>query len=307
MLNRDQVEEFRATGVLVVEDVLPDSVLAAVKSEYQNLANGLLEGNAMTPSGDFEADLLALHRAGIDWFQTMDISLPGDRIKADTPFHIGPAVFDMLTAPELLDVVQCLIGPEISSTPIQHVRIKPPVADLADGEVRAHVGGTDWHQDRGVALEEADDTQMITVWIAITDATPENGCLTAVPRVSEMLPHCPMRQTTIAPGALDTSTAMPLPVGAGGVVILDPYIPHAALDNRSDGIRWSFDLRYHVTGQPSGRAHFPEFVARSVAAPETALSDWRAWKDMWTDARARLADAPHIEQHRWQADAPACA
>ena len=83
--------------------------------------------------------------------------------------------------------------------------------------------------------------------------------------------------------------------------------PHASLPNRSDGIRWSFDLRFNVTGQPTGRAHFPEFVARSRAHPDTELKDWRQWRALWEAARARLAQHPHIDIHRWSADAPVCA
>ena len=71
------------------------------------------------------------------------------------------------------------------------------------------------------------------------------------------------------------------------MILFHPLTPHAALPNRTDGFRWSFDLRYHVTGQPSGRSHFPEFVARSRAAPHTELADWRAWKAMWEQARTR--------------------
>ena len=83
--------------------------------------------------------------------------------------------------------------------------------------------------------------------------------------------------------------------------------PHASLPNRSGGIRWSFDLRYNVTGQPTGRAHFPDFIARSRAQTETELKDWRNWKAMWETARTRLAREPHIDIHRWSADAPVCA
>jgi phytanoyl-CoA hydroxylase len=311
MLSADRIAEFRRNGVLVVEDVLEAQRLAAVRSEYEDLLDRIVEGWGNPPEVPAEADfaerIIAAYRAGFDWFQPMDISLPGDRITRDTPMHFGPAVFDMVTSPRILDLAESLIGPEITSNPIQHVRIKPPARDLWDGEIRGHVGGTDWHQDRGVGLPEADQTDMITVWIAITDATPENGCLQCVPRVSEMLTHCPKRQTAIADGFLDESAALPLPVKAGGVVVLDPLIPHASLPNRSDGIRWSFDLRYNRTGQPTGRAHFPDFVARSRAKPETELRDWKVWRKMWEDARERLADRPHVDIHRWRSDSPACA
>ncbi|MEK6216912.1 MAG: phytanoyl-CoA dioxygenase family protein, partial [Boseongicola sp.] len=140
------------------------------------------------------------------------------------------------------------------------------------------------------------------------DATAENGCLQVVPNVNDdILPHCPKRQTAIADGFLDTNHAIPLPVKSGGVLILDPYLPHSSLENQTDTIRWSFDLRYNRTGQPTGRSHFPEFVARSRARPETELRDWRAWKSAWEKTRANLADQPHIGIHRWSADSPVCA
>ncbi|MEO1329311.1 MAG: phytanoyl-CoA dioxygenase family protein, partial [Pseudomonadota bacterium] len=122
-----------------------------------------------------------------------------------------------------------------------------------------------------------------------------------------MYPHCPKKQTAIADGFLDFEKARPLPVKAGGAVIFHPLTPHASLANRSARFRWSFDIRYNVAGQPTGREHFPSFVARSRARPETELRDWRAWRDLWREARARLSGAPHIPIHRWRADSPLCA
>lgn len=315
MLSAAQIDQFNTQGYLVVEDVLEPTILAAVRAEYEGLMDQLYaawqeEGRVGAPvSEDFWGKLLTAYRAGCDWFQPMDISLPGDEIQPDTPFHFGPAVFDMVTSPRLLDVVESLIGPELTSNPIQHVRIKPPSTDLHDGEVRAHITATDWHQDRAVALEDADQTQMVTCWLAITDATVENGCLTVQPKESDqsILPHCARTQTGIADGFVDEALAVPLPVKAGGVVLFHPLTPHASLVNQTDGFRWSFDLRYHVTGQPSGRDHFPSFVARSASAPQQVLTDWRAWKTMWEDARTTLSGQPHIPIHRWASDSPYCA
>ncbi len=313
VLTQEQIDRFETEGVLVVEDVLDPEILGRVRSEYEALLDGLYHGwraEGLVPPADeadfFEKLLLSYH-AGCDWFQPMDISLPGDEIRPDTPFHFGPAVFDMIRAPRLLDLVEQLIGPELTSNPIQHVRMKPPATNLRDSERRAHIMATDWHQDRAVALAEGDRTRMVTVWLAITDATVENGCLQVVPGKPRMYPHCPKRQTAIADGFLDETKARPLPVRAGGAVIFHPLTPHSSLDNLSDRFRWSFDIRYNVTGQPTGRAHFPEFVARSRAAPETELQDWRVWREMWRDARARLSGQPHIPIHRWQADSPVCA
>lgn len=311
MLTHDQVKSFYDKGYLVVPNVLPDTLLARIRAEYASLLQDLIVdwGLDDVANESFERKLIAAYEAGFDWFQPMDISLPGDRIQVDTPMHFGPAVFDMVCAPEILEIVECLIGPEIDSNPIQHIRIKPPAPNLRSDEIRSHVAATDWHQDRAVAHQEADSTDMVTVWLAMTDATVENGCLQVKPfdGPQDILPHCPQRQTSIAPGFIEETDGVPLPVPAGGAILFHPLVPHASLPNRSESIRWSFDLRYNRAGQPSGRSHFPSFLARSRKTPEAVLKDWKVWRGMWEDARAQCAQQDHIEIHRWRSDAPVCA
>ncbi|MGI9510212.1 MAG: phytanoyl-CoA dioxygenase family protein, partial [Geminicoccaceae bacterium] len=148
----------------------------------------------------------------------------------------------------------------------------------------------------------------VTVWLAITDATVENGCLQVAPgKRDAMLPHCSKTQVGIADAFLPRDEAVPAPVRAGGAVLFHPLTPHASLANNSDGYRWSFDLRYNVTGQPTGRSQFPDFVVRSRDNPAAELRDWRSWKASWDRTRSRLASSPHIPQHRWSNDAPYCA
>lgn len=173
MLSDAQLQFFEDNGYLVIENVLDqNSVISPIRNEYSELLDrlcetwadqGLLERFPATTS--FESKLLSAYVAGCDWFQPMDISLPGDRICADTPMHFGPAIFDLMTNEHLLDVVASIIGDEITSNPIQHVRIKPPATKLTDNEVRAHITATDWHQDRGVTHADADGTQMARRWL----------------------------------------------------------------------------------------------------------------------------------------------
>ena len=315
MLTNQQVAQFNRDGYLVIEDVIDEATRQAIVQEYADLFDDLYAGwhaeglvPAPTRGMGFWDKLDVAFKGGFDWYQPLDISLPHADITDETPMHFGPAVFQMATHKNILDIVECLIGPEITSNPIQHVRIKPPEAQVDSDENRAHVVSTDWHQDKGVTLESADNTDMVTVWLAITDATVENGCLQVKPgKESEMLPHCTLKQTGITAKHLPKRAAVPTPVKAGGAVIFHPLTPHSSLSNRSDGYRWSFDLRYNVTGQPTGRDHFPSFIARSRANPETELKDWRIWKQLWEQARHDTARAAHIPQHRWPSDGPYCA
>lgn len=316
MLSEAQVNFFHEEGYLIVEDVLDQQrVLDPIRAEYAQLLDQLCDdwhADGLMPASNglgFWDKLLLAYKSGCDWFQPFDISLPASAVMPDTPFHFGQAVMDMITAPKLLDVVESLIGPEITSNPIQHVRIKPPATDLRSDEVRAHITATNWHQDQGVTHESADNTQMITVWIAVTDATRDNGCLTVQPKRhrEELLPHCDTGQIGIPNEFIRGSHSIPLPIKSGSIVIFHPMAPHASLINKTDGFRWSFDVRFNVTGQPTGREHFPSFVARSQSNPKTELRDAETWLGMWQDARQSLSQEQHINLYRWDLNAPYCA
>lgn len=319
MIGASNLCRFWETGFLVLENFVDQGTfLDPVIAEYEQIMDelaagwvrdGRLDADRCPPT--FDGRIVAACQAGLDYFQPMDISLPGGPIKADTPFHAGPAVFRMMTDDSLLDVVESIIGPEITSNPIQHVRIKPPACHVHDMETRTLITATEWHQDRAVALEEADCTRMVTVWIAVTDATVENGCLQVIPGSHRdgMKLHCPNPQARIPDDLMCGLSAMPLPVKAGSLILLHPLTIHSSLANgTATEVRWSFDLRYNVTGEPTGRPMFPSFVARSRANPSTELRDPSQWRSSWETARARLSADQRLQIiHRWSPDAVPCA
>jgi phytanoyl-CoA hydroxylase len=315
MLTTDQIAKFKSEGYLIVEDVVAPELLVSIRGEYDAVMNGLYaDWHAQglvsdTPEGlDLWGKLDRVRAAGIEWFQPLDISLPHADITEDTPFHFGSAVFDLVTHDPILDIAQSLLGGELTSNPIQHVRIKPPQREVPADETRAHIGVTAWHQDRGVGHPSADETDILTVWIAVTDATIKNGCLRLIPNPpGDMLPHCPQNQTSIPDAHLDQTRAIDAEVKAGGIVLIHPLTPHCSGPNTSDSYRWSFDIRYNMSGQNTGRQQFPDFIARSLAAPDTELRDWQTWLYQWEAARTKAAKSAHIAQHRWHTDSPACA
>ena len=318
MLTRQQIDSFDQDGYLMVEDLIDkDRILEPLIAEYtdrlRTLCRRWVDEKKLpveAARGDINHMIKVCAQSGLDYFQPLDISLPPGDIDTKTPFHAGPAVFDLITHETLLNAVQSLIGPEITSNPIQHVRIKPPLASLPNREIRPHIVATDWHQDRGVTLEDADQTRMVTVWIAITHANENNGCLRVIPgsHKNPMLAHCPASgQLHIPPNQFDEQTAVAIPVPAGGGVLFHPNTIHSSLSNHSNDIRWSFDLRYNVTGDATGRDFFPSFVVRSEANPESELRSAHAWRQLWEDARKKLSDDTPVRIHRWEADAEVCA
>jgi ectoine hydroxylase-related dioxygenase (phytanoyl-CoA dioxygenase family) len=316
----EMMAQFEEQGYLAVERLLDESDLQPVIDDYTATLDELCEQwHAEGKINDTHGDLSfgkrlvkIIAESGLNWSQHFDISLPQSQVYPDTPIHTTKAVFNLLRHPRLLDVAEAFVGPEIYSNPIQHTRIKPPERLVPKESVNGLMVRVGWHQDQGVATTEQDEVPVLTVWLAITDATVENGCLCVVPRshTEGLTTHCPGAGPD---GGLQIPTkllpreAVPVPLKRGGALFMHRRTIHAALENVSDDIRWSFDLRYQPTGLPTGRPAFPGFVARSRSHPESELRDWRDWAQLWSDARARLSQNAPPKFNRWTADAPACA
>jgi phytanoyl-CoA hydroxylase len=320
LITPDMKAQFDEEGYLVVNGILDDQVIQAVTDDYSARLDQLAvmwqaEGKLTNayhdlPFGERLVKITAEAKAS--WGQYFDISLPQKGVKHDTPFHFSKAIFEMFTYPGLLDVAETFVGPEIYSNPIQHTRIKPPERMLANDALNGLNAKVGWHQDQGVATTEQDEVPVLTVWLAITDANEENGCLCVVPRSHrrDLKPHCPgigLGGALEIPAKLVTETSIPVPVKRGGALLLHRRTMHSSLRNQSDKIRWSFDLRYQPIGMPTGRPAFPGFVARSVKNPGSELKDWRQWAKLWEDTRKRLADEGMPNFNRWSTSAPVCA
>ncbi len=322
-LTAAQLEHFRREGyVLIRQAIDPDRWLAPILAEYDErldrLVDELVAAGRISDRHDhlpfFDRFVEVCAETNETNAQFFDFSLPQAGIRHDTPMWHGPAVFALLRCPDLLDLVEGFIGPEIFSNPVQHVRIKVPESreprDLQTGALK--MGATNWHQDNGVVLPNADQTEILTVWLPLRRAGVEHGCLQVVPRSHHrgLLVHCPA-----GPGGLQVPErvasrdgAIALPMAPGDVLFIHKLTLHNSLPNVSDEVRISFDLRYNPIGQPTGRDVFPGFVARSRRDPATELHDHHRWQESWVTARQTLAAAGEDRPfNRWSADAPACA
>ncbi|MGI9483184.1 MAG: phytanoyl-CoA dioxygenase family protein [Hyphomicrobiales bacterium] len=224
--------------------------------------------------------------------------------------HSGPAVFGLLRNPKILNVVESVVGPEIYTSPVQQMRMKPPEKTLSgNNAMHSNVGKTTWHQDIVALLPEADDTFVLTVWVAITEASEKNGCLVSVPGSHRHGPmtHCSNAELASEPQVPPAPHGRARRSGPAGKTwryhSVDKLNIHSALPSRSESMRWSVDLRYQRTGEATGRPAFPGFVARSRANLESELHDPEHWAARWEAARKSIITGGYegriFEDTRW--------
>jgi ectoine hydroxylase-related dioxygenase (phytanoyl-CoA dioxygenase family) len=106
-----------------------------------------------------------------------------------------------------------------------------------------------WHQDNGYTFTEPQ--QYLTCWVALVDATVDNGCPWVVPGVHRMgtLKH---EATPLGWQCLkNPEGALPAPAKKGDIVVFSSLTPHRTGPNLTDGVRKSYILQYAPVGAVS--------------------------------------------------------
>lgn len=312
-------DTFMTQGYLVLDNILSQNDIQTIVDDYEQYMERLApqlyaQGKIPSTFADLPFDkrmAAILSQSEENLYRYFDIALPNEDITEETPFYLSRPIFNMIKNPRILDVIEQLIGGEILANPIQHVRIKPLQTVVQHKSQQSSlVKKTGWHQDQGVSREEADETEMITVWLAITDATIDNGCLQVIPYSHRegITTHCPSGEQMTIPDPLLNGTPQPMPIQSGSALLLHRLTKHASLPNTTESIRWSFDLRYQPIGQVTGRDELPSLIVRSRSNPDSVQGNYEEWLQSWFEARSRLASKDKRDKtHRWDGDDPTCA
>ena len=145
--------------------------------------------------------------------------------------------------PEILDMVAQVIGPDFLLWGTT-VFGKPPRSGKR----------VPWHQDG--EYWPIKPLATCSVWIALDDATPENGCLRYIPgshRDKAVLRHHQDDSDALAlnmeldPDQFDESSARDVVLEAGQISLHDVYLAHGSEPNRSERRRAGFICRYMPT------------------------------------------------------------
>ncbi len=275
-LTAEQIAFYDREGYLVLPHLLDEGdmtpVIAAMKQKVDQIAEDLYDNSLIADKREhspFETRLAELFAGKTD-----EEFLKYGRSWRDRL----PGYFLLMANPKILDAVESLIGGEIFANPVYNTR--PKVPGVAAGAVP-------WHQDKSY-WPGANANPVITVWIPLVDATPENGCLHIWPGTHrrEVLSH--HKETYSGTGYTELDNVhlkdkieeVSIPLKAGGAILFNDHCIHMSTPNKSNHIRWSVDLRYQPTDQDPMPEHGVGFLARSYKYPErvAALEDWLAYR-----------------------------
>ena len=101
-----------------------------------------------------------------------------------------------------------------------------------------------WHQDKAY-FDYPLDTPIVGVWIALDEATIENGCMQLLPGRHKEGPivHFNRRDWQICDNQIEGTASVAAPLAPGGLLFFDGLLPHGTPHNSSPRRRRA--LQYH--------------------------------------------------------------
>jgi phytanoyl-CoA hydroxylase len=217
-LSAAEVEQFDRDGYFVIDDLLDADTLAAVTQTIDG----------------FEAKVEAFLKTQPD--ERIMIAEAG---ALTVTLHVASrskVLKDLVTSVAMTDLCHDLIGPDVNLYWDQAVYKKPEKPRRVP-----------WHQDNGYTYIEPQ--QYLTIWLALTDATLENGCPHVAPGLHK---HGTLAHTYVEPLGYECFTDPPTqaaaPVKAGGAVVFSSLMPHLTGPNLTDEVRKAYIVQYAPAG-----------------------------------------------------------
>lgn len=190
-----------------------DDVIGLVRASDGRVAE--VDGALVVPEG--QADLRAKE--------------PEDRISKVFRLHRRPVFAEFIRSPEVVRVLTTVLGPDVDCFLSQFI-FKNPGA-----------WGQPWHQDSFYFHFEPAQP-IVGLWLAITEATLENGCLHILPgsHREPIHEHVPDARPGANYGYVeivdhDMTGAAPVLMSPGDLLIFDSHLMHRSTDNLSNGAR----------------------------------------------------------------------
>jgi phytanoyl-CoA hydroxylase len=212
-ITQADAEFYRENGYLIVENALSAAEVEALRQETVAICRGERGPirNGFTHSPDETGDEVIQRYLCIHF-----------------PHKISPLMHDFLAHPVIVDVLTQVISPNVKC-------MQSMLFIKAAGKP-----GQAWHQDEDYIPTR--DRSLAGAWMALDDATVENGCLWVIPgshRHGVLWPQ--ERQNDPRFDCTDESygfpytdaDSIPVEVRAGAIVFFNGYLLHRSLENRA--------------------------------------------------------------------------
>lgn len=224
MLTDSQVRSFRENGFLFFGRVLTDRQLDELREALDRVLSG---------KSDVKPERVANLGAGENEVVTQVVNI----------WEAEPAFRRHLSNSVIAPMVSQLVGDDTIRVWHDQIQVKP-----------ARIGGpTTWHQDHPYwpVIQPAD---LVSAWVALDDATIDNGCMSMVRRSHKWGPymngtvgnnpdHTPAYDPSLLPQG-ETVEVVPIEVPAGCVVFHHCLTWHGAPPNHSENPRPAIAVHY---------------------------------------------------------------
>lgn len=218
VLTEAQVEQYDHDGFVVLDDAFPADVIAAVRDEIDRR-----EARVEAYLAGLDDERFGIAEAGAI---TFSINLA----------HRSELLRRFVCHPLLVGLCGDLLGPDVDLYWDQAVYKKPEKPRRFP-----------WHQDNGYTFVEPQC--YVTCWIALTDATADNGCPVVAPGLHR---HGTFRHDYVDPLGWQIFESPPAavtaPVRAGGIVVFSSLTPHMTGPNVTPDVRKAYIVQYSPAG-----------------------------------------------------------
>jgi phytanoyl-CoA hydroxylase len=273
-LTEEQTEFYRRNHYLHAKGIVPPNLLAlaaqVISNWVEELADTWVRQGLLT---DKRTDLDFQHRLAELW-----IAAGKPRyIRSPRRDLIGPEMFEFLKHPILLDIASDLLDTsEISVHGIFNARPKLHDQKWTD---------TPWHQDAQY-YPDAEKGHVVSMWIPLQKVTEMNSCLQVAPGFfSNRLMEGVVDETDFLGLRKEDARILQgisVEMEPGDILCFNQLLPHRALPNQTDKVRWSMDIRYEATEAATESGKAQGFAARSAKSPDSVESCGQ-WISKWAD------------------------
>jgi len=247
-LTADQKAQFERDGFLPVRGLLRPEEVESIKDI---LAGYLREGlQWLTQGQPPETDTVQVNGVLIQ----LEPAVLSDKVTVSEPLYAARKVWNLygndalvtgiIRDKRIISMVTDILGDEVWFF-ADKALLKPP-----------HIGvEKPWHQDIPYFPFEPKEPYLhVAVWIALDEATAENGCMQYIPgshRWGNLTTSTTWTETVshlaVDTDRIDTSQAVLVEAQPGDVVLHDGMVLHYSAPNRSSRPRWAFVLDYIST------------------------------------------------------------